>query len=162
MRGQEKSNWCWAATAQTLVETKGYWRTQGELATHIFGYEKNAGATAAQLADSAEWATDYNLQYDVTNAALPFSGSFSVVSSINYGWAVAVGLGSNYGGHMVSITGYDTYDCTVWLQDPQGRTNTFPANGYETWTTYDSLVSGDYDHTSFTYLQSNRWIQSVN
>lgn len=162
LRGQEKSNWCWAATAQTLVETKGYWKTQGELATYVFGYEKNDGVTAYQLADAAHWATDYTLQYDVTNAALPFNGSGSVVSSINYGWAVAVGLRAGYGGHMVVITGYDTYDDTVWLQDPQGKTNIFPASGYETWTTYDSLISGDYSQTNFTYLQNYSWSQSVN
>lgn len=162
LRGQEKNNWCWVAVTQTLIETKGYWKTQGQLATCIFGYEKNAAATASQLATAAKWGTDYTLQYDVTNASLPFSGSLSVVSSINNGWAVASGLATSYGGHMVVLTGYDTSNSRVWLQDPQGNTNTFPAKGYETWTTYNSLITGNYTGTNFSYLQYYKWIQSVN
>lgn len=63
---------------------------------------------------------------------------------------------------MVVITGYDTSNSRVWLQDPQGLTNIFPAKGYETWTTYNSLVTSNYTDTNFSYLQYYKWIQSVN
>jgi hypothetical protein len=164
LRGQEKSGWCWAAVTQTLLETKSYWKTQSQIATFIFGYPNNSGADIFQMQRAAQWGTGYNLQYDVTLAPLPFSGAKSVVSSINNGWAVAAQLGHPYiyYGHVMVITGYDTSNSRLWLQDPQGSTSTFPAKGVETWALYSAVTNGNYAGSKFSIWKGYKWETSLN
>ncbi len=162
LRGQQKSNWCWAASTQMLLETKGYNRTQSAICTYIHGQVINRGGSANNVAAAARWGSNYSLDFDL-NGPLPFSGARSVVSSINNGWSIAVGCFNSDRtiGHTMVITGYDTNNSSVWLQDPQGTVNSFPAPGKETWCGYNALVSGNYSGTKFSYLNI-KWLTSVN
>jgi len=159
LRGQENSNWCWDACTQMLAETKGYFRSQSDICTHVYGKVDNNTASAAQVREATAWATGYSLQFDLTYSALPFDGSGSVVGSINNGWSINAGCAP---GHMMVITGYDTANNNVWLQDPQGTSTNWPARGFEQWCRYDSLISGDYRNSSFAYLWNFKWECSIN
>jgi len=50
LRGQEKSLWCWDASTQMLIETKGYNRTQSTICTYIHGLAVNKGGSANNVA----------------------------------------------------------------------------------------------------------------
>lgn len=161
LRGQQYSNWCWAASTQMLLETKGYNRTQSDICTYIHGLAVNKGGNIYNVASAARWGSNNSLTFDARTVPLPFSGAGSVVSSINNGWSVAAGCSNGRINHMMVITGYDTNNNCVWLQDPQGNVNSFPAPGKETWCTYNALVTGNYSGTQFSYL-NQKWLDSVN
>lgn len=164
LRGQEKRNWCWAASTQMLLESKKYYKNQSQIVSYIYGSAVDRPASSQSVKQAAQWGSGGSLQFDVNYNALPFSGSGSVVSSINNGWSIAAGCipTSQYAtGHMMVITGYDTGNNNIWLQDPQGKSSWTPAQGYETWCNYSALVNGSLNQTQFYYL-NHKWVESIN
>lgn len=143
---QEKSNWCWVASARNSVhnETDNH-RTQKEAVRHIKGtllnWYPNDTGTISETEEAAEYISKGTEEYSVVNGAVTFQFLKSEVDNHN---ATIVGYSfyngtERIGGHMVVITGY----CVI------GNNNQVvyydPGDGISHTCSYSAFCNGSYN-----------------
>lgn len=189
LRTQEKSKWCWAASAQMLLETRQQYTVYSQkLAKQVhIADAKPPGDANPPFTNSSEdkplilsqikakMSYITAVQYDTYERSLSFS---EVKGGINGGWAIGALLFSNKKnlGHMVVFTGYDSGISpqgiswnNVFMEDPRGdpRKNniTGKIEGREGWVNYNAIKGDDgYGYSSwFDYYSGEgyKWLQSI-
>ncbi|MGN1031134.1 MAG: papain-like cysteine protease family protein [Butyricicoccaceae bacterium] len=142
---QEKSNWCWAASAQMVGKyVYGTKMSQSNICTYVKGEVVNTTATISQVATA--------LYYTTRKGTASSNSYFSLSTSqthINNSKPFIARLGWNSGGgHAVAIYGYN--DSTLYVADPavgcgkQGYTysNMISSNKFQSGT-------GKWTHTAY-------------
>lgn len=145
MQQQQKSNWCWAATGDTIAAYLGHSYTQNTFCDAAFGYSSGSTCPNNQAALN-----------NVQNAFSSFGirpGRYvtgyllysTVQTEINADRPIATRIQwSSGGGHMEVIYGYDTSDNWVYWGDP------WPSDYRYNWADYGYYVS----NSSFSWTHS--------
>ncbi|MGG7574552.1 papain-like cysteine protease family protein [Streptomyces sirii] len=145
MQAQERSNWCWAASGNTIATWYGRNYSQNEFCNAAFNRQQGSTCPNNQ-------ATLGNVQTAFDSMGIN-SGSYvsgwlrygTVQSEINANRPVETRIQwSSGGGHMHVIYGYDTDRNWVYWGDPWG------SNDRYNWGDFDYYVNG----SSFSWTHS--------
>ncbi|WP_330238334.1 papain-like cysteine protease family protein [Streptomyces sp. NBC_00525] len=126
MQAQQKSNWCWAASGNTIATWFGRNYSQNQFCNAAFGraqgYEcPNSQATLGDVQNGLYWAGVYPGSY--VNGWLRYS---TVQSEIANGRPVETRIQwSSGGGHMHVLYGYDDANSLVYWGDPWPSSNRY-------------------------------------
>ncbi|HEY3004567.1 MAG TPA: papain-like cysteine protease family protein [Kribbellaceae bacterium] len=118
-QAQQKSNWCWAATGNSIADYYGYWYTQNQFCNMAFGQPldwtcANNQATLANDQRAFNTIGIYGGWY--ISGTLSFS---TIVTEISNYRPIMTRIGwTSGGGHMMDIIGYDSSDTTIEYYDP--------------------------------------------
>lgn len=145
MQQQASSNWCWAASGDTIASWFGYGYTQNQFCDAAFGRPlssvcPNDEAALDDVQNALSWIGinpgDYvsgSLYYSTLQAEI--AAGRPVESRIQW---------SSGGGHMEVLYGYDTSDNWVYWGDP------WPSDYRYNWAAYSYYVS----NSSFSWTHS--------
>lgn len=139
MQQQEKTNWCWAASGNTIAGWFGRTYSQNDFCDAAFGYAQgttcpNSQATLANDQRAFRWMGITPGSY--VSTTIPYS---RVQSEIGAGRPVETRIQwSSGGGHMEVLYGYDTSKSWVYWGDP------WPDDYRYNWATY-SYYAGNSD-----------------
>ncbi len=130
-QAQEKSNWCWAATGNSIAKYYGKSYSQNQFCNLAFGYSQNAACPN----DQATLANDQRAFRSIgISQGSYISGTLSfgtLQTEINANRPVMTRIGwKSGGGHMMDIIGYDSSNSTIeyynpWGSDPRYNTSTY-------------------------------------
>ncbi len=160
---QEKTKWCWAASAENSVRAvRTPTHSQKEAVKKIKGTVinpyPNKGGTVQETADAAEYISNYKLDYFGVSTAL----SFSALNRQNaYGYAPVI-IGGNYtdirtGGHAVILVDCYTIGGTQFIQYYEcDKFNAIGGEGLRR-CSYNDFCNGRYngriyDQTVYNYI----------
>ncbi|WP_410791646.1 papain-like cysteine protease family protein [Kribbella sp. C-35] len=142
-QAQQKSNWCWAASGNSIAAFYGRSYSQNQFCNLAFGYSMNGTCPNNQ----ATLGNDQNAFRAIGISAGSYVSStlgFStLVTEIAAGRPVMTRIGwTSGGGHMMDIIGYDASDSTIeyynpWPDDPRYNYSTYNwyrSNSQFTWT----------------------------
>ncbi|WP_229891122.1 papain-like cysteine protease family protein [Streptomyces mashuensis] len=150
MQKQEKTQWCWDASGNTIAAWWGYSYTQTQfcdLAHSATGVScANQPATLGDMAGA--WQ---KMGFSNTGTGVSSALSFNDISTeVNASRPMGVRIGWNSGGgHMNVIYGFDERNNTIGVGDPWPDTQTY------TWWNYNDYVSNG----SFKWTHSRYRIQ---
>ena len=152
---QEKTNWCWVASALNSVhyETSSN-RTQKAAVMYIKGtvlnWYPNEGGTIAEIEEAAEYISKGTENYTGTDSETPF---VFLRNEVNYNNVTIICAGRysgdvRTGGHAVAVTGYYTSGTEEYI------TYYDPMTGSNKTCSYSELCNnavsgGRYDKTCF-------------
>ncbi|MEU4930438.1 papain-like cysteine protease family protein [Streptomyces yokosukanensis] len=145
MQAQQSSNWCWAASGNTIASWFGRNYTQNQFCDAAFNRPQGSSCGNWQAAlDDVQDALDWM----GINPGTYVSGYLrygTVQKEINADRPVETRIEWNSGGgHMHVLYGYDTSDNQVYWGDP------WPSNYRYNWGDYDYYVNNN----SFTWTHS--------
>ncbi|MFE0645571.1 papain-like cysteine protease family protein [Streptomyces sp. NPDC058877] len=147
MQAQQKSNWCWAASGNTIATWFGRGYSQNQFCNAAFnrqqGYDcPNWQATLGNVQTGLSWAGIYPGSY--VNGWLRYS---TVQTEINANRPVETRIQwSSGGGHMHVIYGYDDADGWVYWGDP------WPSSNRYNWASHAWYVNnGSFSWTHSLY-----------
>ncbi|WP_329397856.1 papain-like cysteine protease family protein [Streptomyces melanogenes] len=145
MQAQQKNNWCWAASGNTIATWFGRSYSQNQFCNAAFGRQQGY--------DCPNWQADLgNVQNALSWAGIN-SGSYvsgwlrysTVQTEINANRPMESRIQwSSGGGHMHVIYGYDTASSWVYWGDP------WPSSNRYNWASHDWYVDND----SFSWTHS--------
>ncbi|MFF9348495.1 papain-like cysteine protease family protein [Streptomyces sp. NPDC014734] len=136
MQAQQKTNWCWAASGNTIATWFGRSYSQNEFCNAAFGraqgYEcPNSQANLANVQSGLRWAGISPGSYVTGWLRYP-----TVQAEIAAGRPVETRIQwSSGGGHMHVLYGYDDADSLVYWGDP------WPSNNRYNWASHDWYVN---------------------
>ncbi|MGW6281667.1 papain-like cysteine protease family protein [Kribbella sp. NPDC055071] len=142
-QSQQKSNWCWAATGNSIAAFYGRTYSQNQFCNLAFGNSQNATCpnNQATLANDQQAFRSIGISAgSYVSGTLSFS---TLVTEIAAGRPVMTRIGwSSGGGHMMDIIGYDSSDSTLeyynpWPDDPRYNYSSYSwyrSNSQFTWT----------------------------
>ncbi|MFC9331829.1 papain-like cysteine protease family protein [Kitasatospora sp. NPDC057015] len=147
MQQQQNSNWCWAASGNTIATWFGYSYSQNQFCNAAFGRATNSTcpnsqATLGDVQNGLSWiginpgsyVTGY-LRY--TTVQTEVNANRPIETRIQW---------SSGGGHMHVLYGYDTASNWVYWGDP------WPSNTRYNWADYSYYVSnGSFSWTHSLY-----------
>jgi hypothetical protein len=145
MQEQQKSNWCWAASGNTIATFYGRTYSQNQFCNAAFGRTQgydcpNWQATLGDVQNGLSWMGIDPGRY--VNGWLYYS---TVQTEINSGRPVETRIGwTSGGGHMNVLYGYDTSKNWLYWGDP------WPSNYRYNWGDFDWYVS----NSSFNWTHS--------
>ncbi|WP_327131601.1 C39 family peptidase [Streptomyces sp. NBC_01343] len=145
MQAQAKTNWCWAASGNTIATWFGRNYTQNQFCNAAFnrqqGYDcPNNQATLGNVQTALNWAGINSGAY--VNGWLRYP---TVQSEIDAGRPVETRIQwSNGGGHMHVVYGYDTANSWVYWGDP------WPSSDRYNWASHAWYV----DNSTFSWTHS--------
>ncbi|MEV6579392.1 papain-like cysteine protease family protein [Streptomyces sp. NPDC051582] len=145
MQAQAKTNWCWAASGNTIATWFGRNYTQNQFCNAAFnrqqGYDcPNNQATLGNVQTALNWAGINSGSY--VTGWLRYT---TVQSEIDANRPVETRIQwSNGGGHMHVIYGYDTADSWVYWGDP------WPSSDRYNWASHAWYV----DNSTFSWTHS--------
>ncbi|OKI08351.1 hypothetical protein A6A06_34115 [Streptomyces sp. CB02923] len=145
MQAQEKTNWCWAASGNTIATFYGRKYSQNQFCNAAFNRSQNSAcpnnqATLGNVQTALDWAGINRGSY--VTGYLRYG---TVQSEISAGRPVETRIQwSSGGGHMHVIYGFDTANNWVYWGDPWG------SNTRYNWGDYNYYVNGD----SFSWTHS--------
>ncbi|KOU29676.1 hypothetical protein ADK52_05395 [Streptomyces sp. WM6372] len=145
MQAQAKTNWCWAASGNTIATWFGRNYTQNQFCNAAFnrqqGYDcPNNQATLGNVQTALNWAGINSGSYVTGWLRYP-----TVQSEIDANRPVETRIQwSNGGGHMHVIYGYDTADSWVYWGDP------WPSSDRYNWASHAWYV----DNSTFSWTHS--------
>ncbi|MEL5960591.1 papain-like cysteine protease family protein [Streptomyces sp. CLV115] len=138
MQAQQKTNWCWAASGNTIAAWFGRNYSQNQFCNAAFGraqgYEcPNSQATLGNVQDGLYWAGINPGSYVTGWLRYP-----TVQAEIAAGRPVETRIQwSSGGGHMHVLYGYDDADDRVYWGDP------WPSNNRYNWASHDWYVNNN-------------------
>ncbi|WBQ02073.1 papain-like cysteine protease family protein [Kribbella sp. CA-293567] len=146
-QAQEKSNWCWAATGNSIARYYGKNYSQNQFCNLAFGYSQNAACPN----DQATLANDQRAFRAIgitpgsyVNGTLSFS---TLVTEINANRPVMTRIGWKAGGgHMMDIIGYDSADSSIEYYNPWGSD---PRYNYSTYNWYRNNTQFAWTHSLY-------------
>ncbi|MFD7836700.1 papain-like cysteine protease family protein [Streptomyces sp. NPDC059761] len=145
MQAQAKTNWCWAASGNTIATWFGRNYTQNQFCNAAFnrqqGYDcPNNQATLGNVQTALNWADINSGSYVTGWLRYP-----TVQSEIDANRPVETRIQwSNGGGHMHVIYGYDTANSWVYWGDP------WPSSDRYNWASHAWYV----DNSTFSWTHS--------
>ncbi|MFE4263826.1 papain-like cysteine protease family protein [Streptomyces sp. NPDC056883] len=145
MQAQQKTNWCWAASGNTIATWFGRSYSQNQFCNAAFnrqqGYDcPNNQANLANVQTALRWAGINSGSY--VNGWLQYS---TVQTEINANRPIETRIQwSNGGGHMHVIYGYDTANSWVYWGDP------WPSSDRYNWASHAWYV----DNSTFSWTHS--------
>ncbi|MEV0372775.1 papain-like cysteine protease family protein [Streptomyces sp. NPDC050636] len=145
MQAQEETNWCWAASGNTIATWYGKNYSQNQFCNAAFNYQQgsscpNDQATLGNVQNAFDWMGINSGSY--VTGYLRYS---TVQSEINAKRPIETRIQwSSGGGHMHVIYGYDTANNWVYWGDPWG------SNDRYNWGDFDYYVNG----SSFSWTHS--------
>lgn len=142
---QEKTNWCWAASAWMIGKkaTNNSTRTQTNLVVYVKGSNVNQGGTLSESALAAKYMTSNS--YSFATRTTPFTHSqirthIVALKPIYASAGYYNSSGVRVGGHAVVIYGYNYPDKIVeyiYYMDPW--------DGRSYYTTYNAFKNGSFN-----------------
>ncbi|WP_371537065.1 C39 family peptidase [Streptomyces sp. NBC_01023] len=138
MQEQQQTNWCWAATGNTIAGWYGRDYSQNQFCNAAFGFSQNGNcpndqATLGNVQNGLDWAGISPGSY-VTG----WLQSSTVQTEINAGRPIADRIQwSSGGGHMNVVYGYDTDGDWIYWGDP------WPSDNRYNWASHDWYVSNN-------------------
>ncbi|MFF4851401.1 papain-like cysteine protease family protein [Streptomyces sp. NPDC001194] len=145
MQAQAKTNWCWAASGNTIATWFGRNYTQNQFCNAAFnrqqGYDcPNNQATLGNVQTALDWAGINSGSY--VNGWLRYT---TVQGEIDAGRPVETRIQwSSGGGHMHVVYGYDTANSWVYWGDP------WPSSDRYNWASHAWYV----DNSTFSWTHS--------
>ncbi|MFJ6936239.1 papain-like cysteine protease family protein [Streptomyces sp. NPDC101132] len=145
MQAQQKTNWCWAASGNTIATWFGRNYSQNQFCNAAFnrqqGYDcPNWQATLGNVQTGLDWAGISSGSY--VNGWLRYS---TVQNEINYNRPVETRIQwSSGGGHMHVVYGYDDANSWVYWGDP------WPSSDRYNWASHAWYVNNN----SFSWTHS--------
>ncbi|WP_371652045.1 MULTISPECIES: papain-like cysteine protease family protein [unclassified Streptomyces] len=145
MQAQQKNNWCWAASGNTIATWFGRNYSQNQFCNAAFGRQQGY--------DCPNWQADLGNVQNALGWAGINSGSYvtgwlrysTVQTEINANRPMESRIQwSSGGGHMHVIYGYDTASSWVYWGDP------WPSSNRYNWASHDWYVDND----SFSWTHS--------
>ncbi len=147
MQQQQQTNWCWAASGNTIATWYGYTYSQNQFCNAAFGRSTNSScpnsqATLGDVQNGLSWVginpgsyvTGY-LRY--TTVQTEVNANRPIETRIQW---------SSGGGHMHVVYGFDTSNNWVYWGDP------WPSNTRYNWADYNYYVSnGTFSWTHSLY-----------
>jgi len=142
-RGQKKSNWCWAASGEMVMDHLGVDVTQCDQVNKQFGLT-TCCQSATLACNKTGWPefNKYGFTFDTTHFA-PLSWDDIVTEITDERTPFCFTKKSNGGGgHMLVVFGYTEIDGEpwVWVHDPlpvnTGSTHVIPYAEYDSGTDY--------------------------
>lgn len=147
MQQQQQSNWCWAASGNTIATWFGYGYSQNQFCNAAFGRSTssscpNSQATLGDVQNGLSWVGINPGSY--VTGYLRYS---TVQTEVNANRPIETRIQwSSGGGHMHVVYGYDTGSNWVYWGDP------WPSNTRYNWADYDYYVSnGTFSWTHSLY-----------
>ncbi|MFE9425318.1 papain-like cysteine protease family protein [Kitasatospora sp. NPDC006697] len=147
MQQQQNSNWCWAASGDTIASWFGYSYTQNQFCNAAFGRSINSSCPNSEAAlgdvqNALSWIGINPGSY--VNGYLYYS---TVQNEINSNRPVETRIQwSSGGGHMEVLYGYDAGNNWVYWGDP------WPSDYRYNWADYNYYVSnGSFSWTHSLY-----------
>ncbi|MER5351084.1 papain-like cysteine protease family protein [Kitasatospora sp. NPDC002551] len=147
MQQQQQSNWCWAASGNTIATWYGYSYSQNQFCNAAFGRSTgsscpNSQATLGDVQNALSWIGINPGSY--VSGYLRYS---TVQTEVNADRPVETRIQwSSGGGHMHVLYGYDTGSNWVYWGDP------WPSNYRYNWADYNYYVSnGTFSWTHSLY-----------
>jgi hypothetical protein len=148
-QAQQNSNWCWAATGDSVAAYYGHAYSQNQFCNLAFGNYLNAscGNYQASLADDQNAFSQIGISTgDYVYTYLYYS---SIIREIDAGRPVMARIQwSSGGGHMEVLYGYDQSQSWVYWGNP------WPSSSRYNWATYSYYVS----NSSFSWTHSLDYI----
>ncbi|MER5812472.1 papain-like cysteine protease family protein [Streptomyces sp. NPDC002033] len=145
MQAQQKSNWCWAASGNTVATWFGRGYSQNQFCNAAFNRQQNTEcpnnqATLGNVQTALRWAGINSGSY--VTGWLQYA---TVQSEINNDRPVETRIQwSNGGGHMHVLYGYDTANSWVYWGDP------WPSSDRYNWASHAWYV----DNGTFSWTHS--------
>ncbi|MGP9021459.1 papain-like cysteine protease family protein [Streptomyces sp. BR1] len=145
MQAQQKNNWCWAASGNTIATWFGRNYSQNQFCNAAFGRQQgydcpNSQADLGNVQNALDWAGINSGSY--VSGWLRYS---TVQTEINANRPVETRIQwSSGGGHMHVLYGYDTANSWVYWGDP------WPSSDRYNWASHDWYVDND----SFSWTHS--------
>ncbi|MFD0276530.1 papain-like cysteine protease family protein [Kitasatospora sp. NPDC127111] len=147
MQQQQQSNWCWAASGNTIAAWYGYSYSQNQFCNAAFGRSTNSScpnsqATLGDVQNGLSWIGINPGSY--VTGYLRYS---TVQTEVNADRPIETRIQwSSGGGHMHVVYGYDTGGNQVYWGDP------WPSNYRYNWADYNYYVSnGTFSWTHSLY-----------
>ncbi|MFJ6383466.1 papain-like cysteine protease family protein [Kitasatospora sp. NPDC092039] len=138
MQQQQQTNWCWAASGNTIATWFGYNYSQNQFCNAAFGRSANSScpnsqATLGDVQNGLDWVGINPGSY--INGYLNYS---TVQSEVNANRPIETRIQwSSGGGHMHVLYGYDTGNNWVYWGDP------WPSNYRYNWADYWYYVNNN-------------------
>ncbi|MGC0416298.1 papain-like cysteine protease family protein [Embleya sp. AB8] len=145
MQAQQKTNWCWAGSGNTIATWYGRNYSQNQFCNAAFGRSQNSECPNSQanlgnVQNALDWAGINSGSY--VSGWLQYS---TVQTEINADRPIETRIQwSSGGGHMHVIYGYDTSQSWVYWGDP------WPSNYRYNWGAHDWYV----DNNEFSWTHS--------
>jgi len=146
-QAQEQTNWCWAATGDSVADYFGYNYSQNQFCDMAFGRSTDSTCpnTQATLGNDQQAFSTIGI-----NPGRYISGVISystLVDQISNNEPVMTRIGwTAGGGHMMVLTGYDTSHSQVQYYDPWPSDSRFNVSTYD-W--YRSNPQFTWTHTLY-------------
>lgn len=140
---QQKSNWCWAATGNSIAAFYGYSYSQNQFCNLAFGYSVNGTCPNNQASLGNDQNAFRSIGISTGRYVSSTLGFSTLVTEIAAGRPVMTRIGwTSGGGHMMDIIGYDSSDSTIEYYDPwpddqrynYSTYNWYRSNSQFTWT----------------------------
>lgn len=145
MQAQQNSNWCWAASGDTIASWFGYSYSQNQFCNAAFGRSIDSSCPNSQAAlDNVQSALSW-IGINPGNYVTGYLYYSTVQNEINNNRPVETRIQwSSGGGHMEVLYGYDTGNNWVYWGDP------WPSDYRYNWADYSYYVS----NSSFSWTHS--------
>ncbi|ACU76290.1 conserved hypothetical protein [Catenulispora acidiphila DSM 44928] len=149
MQSQQYSNWCWAATGNTVASFYGYRYSQNQFCDMAFGNSTNASCSNSQASLANDQNAFERIGISPGNYVTGYLYYSSIIREIDAGRPVMARIQwSSGGGHMEVLYGYDQSQSWVYWGDP------WPSDDRYNWGSYTYYVSND----SFSWTHSLDYI----
>ncbi|MGW1199037.1 papain-like cysteine protease family protein [Streptomyces sp. NPDC002536] len=138
MQAQQKSNWCWAGSGNTIATWFGRTYSQNQFCNAAFNRQQdttcpNNQATLGNVQNALDWAGINSGSY--VSGWLRYS---TVQTEIDNNRPIETRIQwSSGGGHMHVLYGYDDSNSWVYWGDP------WPSNDRYNWASHDWYVNND-------------------
>ncbi|MCX4747038.1 C39 family peptidase [Kitasatospora sp. NBC_01287] len=145
MQQQQNSNWCWAASGDTIASWFGYDYSQNQFCDAAFGRSTSSTCPNSEAAlNNVQTALDW-IGIDPGDYVTGYLYYSTVQNEINNNRPVETRIQwSSGGGHMEVLYGYDLSDNWVYWGDP------WPSDNRYNWASYSYYVS----NSSFSWTHS--------
>lgn len=149
MQAQQASNWCWAASGNTVATYYGYTYSQNQFCDLAFGNNLNASCANSQASLADDQNAFSSIGISPGNYVTGYLYYSSVIREIDAGRPVIARIQwSSGGGHMEVLYGYDQSQSWVYWGDP------WPSDNRYNWGAYSYYV----DNNSFEWTHSLDYI----
>ncbi|GAA3101375.1 hypothetical protein JOF29_003273 [Kribbella aluminosa] len=146
-QSQQKSNWCWAASGNSIAAFYGYAYSQNQFCNLAFGYSTN-GTCPNNQATLGNDQTAFRAIGISTGSYVSGTLAFgTLVTEVAAGRPVMTRIGwTSGGGHMMDIIGYDSSDSTIEYYDPWPDDQRY---NYSTYSWYQSNSQFTWTHSLY-------------
>ncbi|WP_235438069.1 papain-like cysteine protease family protein [Kitasatospora griseola] len=147
MQAQQQSNWCWAASGNTIAAYYGYSYSQNQFCNAAFGRSANSTCPNSQASLAEVQNALYAFGINPGSYVSGYLRYATVQGEIDAGRPVETRIQwSSGGGHMNVLYGYDSGNNWLYWGDP------WPSNYRYNWGDYNYYVSnGSFSWTHSLY-----------